>query len=131
MKINWLVRFKNKATVTTLATLLIGIASGMISVGNLLGWWSVNFDTEKATTQATAIIGLVFALIGGITGIIVDPTTAGIGDSKQAQAYTEPKKDIAAQASVEETTAAAQGTATVQKKAQEAEKAQTEAPKHK
>ncbi|BBN97518.1 phage holin [Sporolactobacillus terrae] len=93
MKINWILRLKNKATVTSLATLLIGIASGVISVGNLLGWWSVNFDTEKATTTITAWIGLVFTLIGGVVGTITDPTTVGIGDSKQAQEYTAPKKD--------------------------------------
>lgn len=93
MKINWILRLKNKATVTALASILIGIVSGVIGAGNLLGWWSIAFDSEKVTTIVTGWIGILFTLVGGIVGAIIDPTTAGIGDSKQAQTYTEPKKD--------------------------------------
>ncbi|QAA22426.1 phage holin [Sporolactobacillus terrae] len=125
MKINRILRLKNKATVTALAALLIGIASGVISVGNLLGWWSVSFDQERATTTVTAWIGLVFTLVGGIVGTITDPTTVGMGDSKQAQGYTEPKKDTDEQAKAQ--TAAAKEKPTAQETAQDAIKVQTEA----
>jgi len=37
-------------------------------------------------------IGIVINLLCAL-GIIVDPTTVGAGDSKQALTYVEPKKD--------------------------------------
>ena len=42
--------------------------------------------------KLVAVIEAVF-MVFGILGIVVDPTTEGIQDSKLAMTYQEPKKD--------------------------------------
>ena len=39
-----------------------------------------------------AVVNALFAVLT-ILGIVTDPTTAGIADSKQAMTYTTPKED--------------------------------------
>ena len=39
-----------------------------------------------------AVVNALFAVLT-ILGIVTDPTTAGVGDSKQAMTYTTPKED--------------------------------------
>lgn len=39
-----------------------------------------------------AVVNAVFAVLT-ILGVVTDPTTDGITDSKQALEYTEPKRD--------------------------------------
>ena len=39
-----------------------------------------------------AVVDAVFALLV-ILGVVVDPTTAGVGDSKRALGYEEPYQD--------------------------------------
>ena len=46
--------------------------------------------------QLVAVIGTVFALLA-LLGIVVDPTTEGIGDSERALGYTEPYPKHAAE----------------------------------
>ncbi len=93
MKINWILRLKNKVTVTSAITILIGIAAGIVNLGNLLGWWAVKFDSEKATTYVLNLVNLLFTFGGAIVGVIHDPTTAGIGDSSLALKYKKPYQD--------------------------------------
>lgn len=83
MKINWKVRFKNK---TWLVTFLIAI---LAFVYQILGM----FDIVPAITQdmATQLIAAVINILVAI-GVVIDPTTAGAGDSQQAMTYNEPKK---------------------------------------
>lgn len=91
MKINWLVRFKNKTFVVAFVAQVIGIVAEVITLGNSAGWWSFKFDSKALTDQLTQAIAVVFTLLGTF-GVVQDPTTAGLGDSEQAQTYTEPKK---------------------------------------
>lgn len=42
--------------------------------------------------QVTQLVGVVINILVGL-GIIIDPTTAGVSDSKQALGYDAPKKD--------------------------------------
>ena len=53
------------------------------------------FDITPAITENTVmnIIGEVLTFLG-LIGVIVDPTTDGIGDSNRAMTYTEQWKDM-------------------------------------
>ena len=86
MKINLLVRFKNKAFWLSLIPALLLVAQ---TIASLFGY---NWDFVVLNQQIAAIINAVFAVLS-ILGIVVDPTTAGIGDSQRALSYTEPNKD--------------------------------------
>ena len=83
MKINWKVRFKNK---TWLITFLIAV---LAFVYQILGM----FDVVPPVTQdmATQLITIVVNILVAV-GVVIDPTTAGAGDSQQALNYNEPKK---------------------------------------
>lgn len=87
MKINLLVRFKNKAFWLSLIPALLLVAQ---TIASLFGY---NWDFVVLNQQITAIINAVFAVLS-ILGIVVDPTTAGFGDSQRALTYTEPKVDL-------------------------------------
>lgn len=82
MKLNWKVRFKNKTWVMSFCTLIVTF------IYSLLG----AFEIVPGVDQS-AIIGLVQAVLVVLSGfgLVQDPTTAGLGDSKQAMTYTEPK----------------------------------------
>ena len=86
MKINLLVRLKNKAFWLTLIPALLLVAQ---TIASLFGY---NWDFVVLNQQITAIINAVFAVLS-ILGIVVDPTTAGFGDSQRALSYTKPNKD--------------------------------------
>lgn len=86
MKINLLVRFKNKAFWLSLIPALLLVVQ---TIASLFGY---NWDFVVLNQQITAIINAVFAVLS-ILGIVVDPTTAGFGDSQRALSYTEPNKD--------------------------------------
>lgn len=87
MKINLLVRFKNKAFWLSLIPALLLVVQ---TVASLFGY---SWDFIVLNQQIAAIINAVFAVLS-ILGIVVDPTTAGIGDSQRALTYTEPKVDL-------------------------------------
>lgn len=52
--------------------------------------WDILWDNLVALVKNPFMLGSV-AL--SILGVFVDPTTSGVGDSKQAMTYTKPKKD--------------------------------------
>lgn len=81
MKVNWIVRFKNKIW---LASFLAFVVS---TIYTTLGM----FDVAPAITQDNVmqIISAVLQLLG-LLGIIVDPTTPGLSDSERAMTYVEP-----------------------------------------
>lgn len=87
MKINFLVRLKNKAFWLALIPALLLVVQ---TVASLFGY---NWDFIVLNQQIAAIINAVFAVLS-ILGIVVDPTTAGMGDSQRALTYTEPKVDL-------------------------------------
>lgn len=78
MKINWKVRFKNKAFLAALAALLITFTYQMLAA----------LDIVPSITQdsVSEVIGMVLNLLG-LLGVIVDPTTAGVSDSERALTY--------------------------------------------
>lgn len=85
MKLNWKVRFKNKVWLGSFCSLVIGFVYSMLAL----------FDVFPAVTQSL-VVQLLNQLLTflGLIGVIVDPTTAGIGDSERAMGYQEPWKDI-------------------------------------
>lgn len=86
MKINFLVRLKNKAFWLALVPALLLVVQ---AVAALFGY---QWDFIVLNQQITAIINAVFAVLS-ILGVVVDPTTAGISDSQRALTYTKPNND--------------------------------------
>ena len=84
MKLNWKVRFKNKAWLATFLSLIIGFVYNILDM----------FEIAPAITQnaVTQIVGQVLTLLG-LLGVLVDPTTEGFGDSNRAMSYEEPWRD--------------------------------------
>ena len=84
MKINWKVRFKNKVWLGSFLSLIIGFVFSMLKC----------FDIYPAITenQIVNIVNQVLTFLG-LVGVLVDPTTAGIGDSDRAMGYNEPWDD--------------------------------------
>lgn len=82
MNINWKLRFKNK---TTLIAILLGIVALVYQICNLLGIVPGISENEVTNIIATVVDVLV------LLGVVVDPTTSGIGDSEQAMSYQNPK----------------------------------------
>lgn len=82
MNINWILRLKNKATLTAL--IAAALAFGY-QVAGILG--VVPPVSQDALAQAAMLlVNLLVAL-----GVVVDPTTQGVGDSERAMGYTESK----------------------------------------
>ena len=84
MKINWKVRFKNKVFLTSFISLIVGFVYSMLGL----------FDIFPAITKNSIllIVDQVLTFLG-LIGVIVDPTTAGLGDSDRAMSYEEPWVD--------------------------------------
>ncbi len=84
MNINWGVRFKNKTFLAAFISLVITF------VYDLLGLLGIVPAVEQSVVLQVCS-GVLTIL--GMLGVIIDPTTAGVGDSKQAMSYIEPKQD--------------------------------------
>lgn len=84
MKVNWKVRFKNKIWLSAFISAIIII---MYTIFDLIG-----FIPDISEFSLTRIIEAVLLLLS-LTGVIVDPTTAGLGDSNRAQGYVKPWND--------------------------------------
>ena len=84
MKLNWKVRFKNKVWLGSFLSLVIGFIYSLLAL----------FDVFPAVTQnlVVQLLNQVLTFLG-LIGVIVDPTTAGIGDSDRAMGYDEPWED--------------------------------------
>lgn len=83
-KINWKVRFRNRLWLGSFLSLILGFVYNLLAL----------FDVYPAVTQ-NAVAQLVNQLLTflGLIGVIVDPTTAGLGDSDRAMGYDEPWED--------------------------------------
>ena len=84
MKLNWLVRIKNK---TFWMALIPAIALVVQAVAAVFGW---ELDFSTLVGKLLGVVDAVFALLV-ILGIVVDPTTEGVRDSRLAMTYEEPK----------------------------------------
>jgi len=86
MKINWKLRFKNKTTLASIASLVIMIVYRVINQLGIVPIFSQSFVMELCMNILTLL---------GLLGVIVDPTTTGISDSKRAMQYDWPWDDEA------------------------------------
>lgn len=85
MKINWKVRLQHKQFWVSLIALLLVLANQIAGIFNV--------DITIYNAQITAISETVLSILG-LLGIIIDPTTVGTSDSKQALKYDKPKDDV-------------------------------------
>ena len=84
MQINWKVRFQNKTFLAGLISLVVVFIYDLLQLLEI-----VPTVTQSAVMQGAE--GILTIL--GMVGVIADPTTAGLSDSKQAMTYDAPKQD--------------------------------------
>lgn len=75
-KINWKLRFKNKAT-------LVAIASTIFLLAQQMGFKLPDNIADVVNTALTLLV---------LLGVVNDPTTQGLTDSAQALDYDKPKE---------------------------------------
>ena len=78
IKINWKARFKNKTFLVSLCALIISFIYEVLSLIEIV-----------PTVSENNILQIVYIIINilGVMGVIIDPTTKGIGDSERALTY--------------------------------------------
>lgn len=86
MKINWIVRIKNKAFWLAIIPAVLLLIQ---AVADVVGF---QLDFGDISDKLIAVVNAVFVVLS-ILGIVVDPTTADFGDSTRAMTYTTPNKD--------------------------------------
>ena len=84
MKINWKVRFRNKVWLGSFLSLIVGFVYSMLGLFYVFPTVTQNLVVQLMNQMLTFL---------GLIGVIVDPTTAGIGDSERALQYEEPWED--------------------------------------
>lgn len=84
--INWTVRSKNKNF------WLAVIPAVLLLIQTVAAVFGYTLDVGDIGNRLIAVVNAVFGVLV-ILGVVNDPTTAGIADSKQAQNYITPRKD--------------------------------------
>lgn len=82
--INWKVRLKNKAF------WLAMIPAVLLLVQTVAAVFGYTLDFGDLGNRLVAVVNAVFGVLV-ILGVVNDPTTQGMGDSKQAMGYQRPK----------------------------------------
>ena len=82
--INWKVRIKNKAF------WLAVIPAVLLLVQTVAAVFGYSLDFGELGNRLIAVVNAVFGVLV-ILGVVVDPTTQGVGDSRQAMGYEKPK----------------------------------------
>lgn len=82
-KINWKLRFKNKATLTSLIVLIVSFVYKILDLIGVVP----PIPQENLLKVLLLIIDVLAAV-----GILIDPTTSGIADSDRAMSYINPYK---------------------------------------
>lgn len=83
--INWRVRIKNKnfwITIIPAVLLLVQVVGAV---------FNVTIDLGELGDKLIAVVNAVFVVLA-ILGIVTDPTTEGVEDSKLAMTYDKPKE---------------------------------------
>jgi phi LC3 family holin len=84
-KINWAVRLKNKTF------WLSAVPAFFLVLQYVLTALGIQVDLSAAQAATLEVVNAVFMLLAAL-GIVVDHTTAGVGDSALAITYKTPKK---------------------------------------
>lgn len=83
MQINWKLRIKNKVTLTAIVLGVVGIVYKVLAMLGIVPPISEN--------EVVEVVMLIIELLV-LLGVVVDPTTAGAGDSQQAMGYEKPRE---------------------------------------
>lgn len=83
--INWQVRIKSKQFWLALIPAVLLLVQVVAAV------FGFELDLGDIGNRLLDVVNALFAVLA-ILGIVVDPTTDGLGDSAQAMTYTEPRK---------------------------------------
>ena len=83
MKINWLVRIKNKVFWVTL------IPMAFLLVQQICAMFGLNLDLSAIQEQVLGIVGTVVGILA-LLGVVNDPTTKGASDSERALSKAKP-----------------------------------------
>ncbi len=82
--INWKVRIKNKWFWLALIPALL------ILIQSVAALFGIALDLSLTGDRLAAVVEALFCVLA-ILGIVVDPTTEGVQDSRLAMTYEEPK----------------------------------------
>ena len=86
MKINWTVRLKNKTFWLALVPAVLLLIPVVAAV------FGIDLKLDALGDKLLAVVNALFAVLT-ILGVVTDPTTVGISDSRQAMEYDKPKCD--------------------------------------
>lgn len=84
--INWTVRFKNKNF------WLAAIPAVLLLIQAVAAVFGFTLDLGDIGNKLIAVVNAAFGVLV-VLGVVNDPTTAGMSDSKQARTYISPKED--------------------------------------
>ncbi|MFR5889353.1 MAG: phage holin [Oscillospiraceae bacterium] len=84
--INWKVRLASKAFWVAIIPALLLLVQAIAAV------FGYTLALDGIEARLLDLVNAVFAVLV-ILGIVNDPTTAGLSDSKLAMSYTKPKED--------------------------------------
>ena len=84
--INWRVRINNREFWITIIPAIALVVQAVVAV------FGVTIDLTSLVGKLVAVVDAVFAVLV-ILGVVIDPTTAGVGDSQRAMSYVEPWND--------------------------------------
>ena len=87
MNINWIARIKNKSF------WLSFIPAVLLFIQAVAAVFGFTLDFGELGNQLLSVVNTLFAVLA-LLGVVTDPTTSGLGDSKQALTYAEPKKEV-------------------------------------
>lgn len=85
MNINWKVRFRNKSFWLAL------IPAVLLLIQTLAAVFGYSLDLGEMGNRLLAVVNAAFAVLS-VLGVVVDPTTEGTEDSRQAMEYQRPRK---------------------------------------
>ena len=85
--INWKIRLMNRQFWLSLIPALALCTQAIAAV------FGFEIDLSTVVGKLLAVVDAVFALLV-VLGIVVDPTTAGVGDSVRAMGYDVPWVDV-------------------------------------
>lgn len=86
MKINWKVRIKNKVFWLALVPAVLLLIQVVAAV------FGIDLNLDALGDKLLAVVNALFAVLT-ILGVVTDPTTVGVSDSKQAMEYDKPRAD--------------------------------------
>lgn len=84
--INWTVRIKNKNFWLAL------IPAVLLLIQTVAAVCGYTLDLGELGNRLIAVVNAVFGVLV-ILGVVTDPTTAGMKDSRQAMSYKKPKEE--------------------------------------